>query len=73
MLLEALSDAEGTPREIVVLNAGAALYAAGVADSIGDGILRARAAISSGAAKRKLETFVATTQKLATKAAQQAP
>src|SRR3989475_8939912 len=73
MLLEALADAEGTPREIVVLNAGTALYAAGVADSIGDGIVRARAAISSGAAKRKLETFVATTLKLATKTAQQAP
>src|SRR6266550_6975473 len=69
MLLESLADAEGTPREIVVLNAGTALYAAGVADSIGDGIVRARAAISSGAAKRKLETFVATTLKLATKAA----
>jgi anthranilate phosphoribosyltransferase len=69
MLLEALSDAEGTPREITVLNAGTALYAAGVAESIADGILRARAALASGEAKRKLDEFVTTTQKLAPKSA----
>jgi len=69
MLEEALSGAEGTPREIVVLNAGAALYAAGVADSIADGILRARAAVESGEARRRLATFVALTQKLAPKPA----
>jgi len=67
MLLESLADVEGTPREIVVLNAGSALYAAGVADSIADGILRARTAIASGDAQRKLDAFVATTQKLASK------
>ena len=55
MLLEALSGADGTPREITVLNAGTALYTAGIADSIADGILRARAAIASGEAKRKLD------------------
>lgn len=66
MLLEALDNTEGTPREIVVLNAGAALYAANVAASIADGIEQARQAIVSGAAKRKLEQFVATTRKLAT-------
>jgi len=65
MLLESLADVEGTPREIVVLNAGSALYAAGVADSIADGILRARTAIASGDAQRKLDAFVATTRKLA--------
>ncbi|HTQ01761.1 MAG TPA: anthranilate phosphoribosyltransferase [Casimicrobiaceae bacterium] len=64
MVLEALSNVEGTPREIVTLNAATALYAANVARSIGDGIERARAAIASGAAKRKLDAFVATTQKL---------
>ena len=66
MVLEAVSNVEGTPREIVTLNAAAALYAANVARSIGDGIERARAALASGAAKRKLESFVATTQKLGT-------
>jgi anthranilate phosphoribosyltransferase len=65
MLLEALGNVEGTPREIVILNAGTALYAANVADSIVEGIERAREAIASGAAKRKLEQFVATTKKLA--------
>jgi anthranilate phosphoribosyltransferase len=65
MVLEALRGIEGTPREIVVLNAGTALYAAGVAQSIGDGIERARAAIASGAALRKLEAFVAATHSAA--------
>jgi len=69
MLQEALSGIEGTPREIVALNAGTALYTAGVAESIADGILRARAAIASGAARRKLDAFVALTQKLGTPAA----
>jgi anthranilate phosphoribosyltransferase len=67
MLLEALANTDGTPREIVVLNAGAALYAADVADSIADGIARARVAIASGEAKRKLDLFVTVTQKLAPK------
>ena len=68
MVLEALGNVDGTPREIVVLNAGTALYAAGIAESIAEGIDRARAAIASGAARRKLDQFVATTQKLGTKA-----
>ncbi len=63
MLLTALEGAEGTPREIVTFNAGVALYAADVADSIAEGIDQARAAIASGAARRKLDQFVATTQK----------
>ena len=65
MMLEALDDREGTPREIVVFNAGVALYAANVADSIGDGIARARSALASGAAKKKLVEFVEVTRKLA--------
>ena len=67
MIYEALDNAEGTPREIVVFNAGTALYAAGIAGSIAEGIERARESIASGAAKKKLEQFVATTQKLAGK------
>ena len=62
MVLEALSGVEGAPREIVVLNAGTALYAAGIADSIADGIVRARATIASGAAMRALDDFVAATR-----------
>jgi len=65
MVLEALSNVDGTPREIVVFNAGTALYAGGIAPSIAEGIARAREAIASGAAKRKLGEFVELTQKLA--------
>ena len=64
MVLEALANTEGTPREIVILNAGTALYAANVADSIAEGIERAREAVASGAARRKLDQFVAVTRKL---------
>jgi len=64
MVLEALSNVDGTPREIVVFNAATALYAAGVSPSIAEGIARARESIASGAAKKKLEQFVAATKKL---------
>ena len=64
MVLEALGGIEGTPREIVVLNAGTALYAAGIAESVADGIERARSAIASGAASRKLDEFVAATRSM---------
>ncbi len=57
MVLEALENKEGTPREIVTLNAGTALYAANVVGSIGDGILRAREVIASGAARSRLDAF----------------
>jgi anthranilate phosphoribosyltransferase len=63
MLLAALDDTPGLPREIVAFNSGAALYAAGVADSIADGIARARAAIASGAARARLDAFVAATRR----------
>ncbi len=65
MLLGALADEAGPARDIVLLNAGATLYAANVADSIGNGIERAREAIRSGAARAKLDQFVATTRALA--------
>jgi anthranilate phosphoribosyltransferase len=65
MLLEALDDVPGTARQIVILNAGAALYAANVVPSIEQGIERARDTIASGAARAKLYDFVRTTQRLA--------
>jgi anthranilate phosphoribosyltransferase len=65
MLLQALDDTDGLPREIVALNAGAALYVAGIAESIADGIARARVAIASGAALAKMEEFVGITRQLA--------
>jgi anthranilate phosphoribosyltransferase len=67
MLLEALGNVDGLPREIVALNAGAALYVAGLAADIGAGIERARAVIASGAALAKLEEFVGISRQLAGK------
>jgi anthranilate phosphoribosyltransferase len=59
-----LNDEAGPARDIVLLNAGAALYAANVAPSIADGISRARQALASGAARERLSRFVAITQSL---------
>ena len=57
-----LDNQPGAARDIVTLNAGAALYAANVAASIAEGVERARAAIASGAAKAKLAQFVTFSQ-----------
>src|SRR5690606_31536008 len=65
MVLEAITDAEGLPGRIVSLNAGAALHVAGVVDSIASGVELARATIASGAARAKLDAFVAATRELA--------
>ena len=62
MLHGVLDNVAGAPRDIVVLNAGAALYAANVASSIAGGIELAREALASGAAKAKLAQFAAFTQ-----------
>ena len=61
MLVGVLDGEPGAPRDIVLLNAGATLYAANVVDSIGIGIEKAREAIDSGAAKAKLGQLVAAT------------
>ena len=63
-MMEALRGGPGAASDIVALNAGTALYAAGVASSIEDGLARARTAVSSGAAIAKLEQFVRVTQQL---------
>ncbi|MFM2088420.1 MAG: anthranilate phosphoribosyltransferase [Pseudomonadota bacterium] len=63
-MLEALRGEPGAAADIVALNAGTALYAAGVASSIEDGLARARLAVSSGAALAKLDQFVQVTQQL---------
>lgn len=68
MLLAALENTAGPAREIICLNAGAAMYVANLADNIGDGIAKAREAIVSGAARAKVDQFVQCTQKLAGKA-----
>jgi len=65
LLMEAIDGKDGLPKEIVALNTGAALYTAGQAVSIADGIEQARAAMASGKARAKLDQFVATTRQLA--------
>jgi len=63
-MMEALSGEPGPAYDIVALNAGTALFAAGVAGSIEEGLKKARTAIESGAAKAKLQQFVDVTQQL---------
>ena len=64
MILAALSGQPGPAHNIVALNAGAAIYVSGVAPSMKAGVERARQTITSGAAKKKLDEFVAFTRAL---------
>ncbi len=65
MLQAVLENEAGPARDIVVLNAGVALYAANVAASMADGISLARDAVASGKALAKLHQFVTRTKELA--------
>jgi len=57
--VEAVLGGEAGPsRDVVILNAAAALYVSGVAGSLWDGVALARDALSSGAARRKLDQLV---------------
>ena len=58
MLLGVLNNQAGAAKDIVVLNAGVALYAANVAPTMAEGIVLARQAIESGAAKAKLDALI---------------
>ena len=62
IVLDTLNNRPTPAADIIALNAGAALYAAGKARSIADGLAQARAAIESGAARMKLDQFVGFTQ-----------
>jgi anthranilate phosphoribosyltransferase len=64
MIQAVLDNQPGPALNIVLLNAGAAIYVAGVAKTHEDGIERARKAVASGAAKAKLEAFVRFSQGL---------
>lgn len=64
MLRAVLDNQQGPALDIVALNAGAALYVAGVASDIGDGLARARAAIANGSARQRLQQYVETTRAL---------
>jgi anthranilate phosphoribosyltransferase len=59
----ALANEDGPVRDIVLLNAGAALYCAGVAADVSEGVRRAREAVASGKAMARLSQFVACTQR----------
>jgi anthranilate phosphoribosyltransferase len=60
----ALANEDGPVRDVVLLNAGAALYCAGVAASVGEGVKRAREAVASGKAMAKLSQFVSVSNRL---------
>jgi anthranilate phosphoribosyltransferase len=62
LVQSALSGEPGPARDIVLLNAAAAIYAAGVVDSLADGVAAARAAIDDGAALTRLTRLAALTQ-----------
>jgi len=59
MVLEVLSGKDGPARDIVLLNAGAAIYVAGIAESLAAGIEKAKQVIDSGAALEKLNQLKA--------------
>jgi anthranilate phosphoribosyltransferase len=62
MMLGALDNAETAARDIVALNAGASIYVAGLAPTLREGVALALQTIRSGAARRKVDEFVAATQ-----------
>jgi anthranilate phosphoribosyltransferase len=59
MMISVLDNQPGAARDIVALNAGVALYAANVTNTMAEGIKRARAVIASGQAKAKMQSLVA--------------
>jgi anthranilate phosphoribosyltransferase len=59
----ALANEDGPVRDVVLLNAGAALHCAGVAASVGEGVKRAREAVATGAALAKLSQWVEATNR----------
>ncbi|MEW8195284.1 MAG: anthranilate phosphoribosyltransferase, partial [Candidatus Thiodiazotropha sp.] len=62
MIRGVLEDNPGPARDIVVFNAGAAIYTAGLAENLQDGIGRANHAITSGEARNRLDRLVVLTQ-----------
>jgi anthranilate phosphoribosyltransferase len=58
MLLAVLDNQPGPARDIVCLNAGAAIYVAGLSASLSEGVRRAGEAVAGGAARNKLEQLI---------------
>ncbi|MGH8772895.1 MAG: anthranilate phosphoribosyltransferase [Burkholderiales bacterium] len=66
LLLSVLDNEAGPARDIVLMNAGAAIYAAGAAQTIARGIERAARAVESGGAKEKLRALIKLTNQFKT-------
>ncbi|HMV40622.1 anthranilate phosphoribosyltransferase [Plasticicumulans sp.] len=64
LIRRVLADEAGPARDIVVLNAGAAIHVAGLAATLAEGVARAQAVIASGAAAGKLDQLVSCTRRL---------
>jgi anthranilate phosphoribosyltransferase len=63
--VERVLDGErGPARDVVLLNAGAALYMAGLAETIQDGIQRAADELDSGRTRAKIDAVVAASQRI---------
>lgn len=62
MLLGVMDDRPGAARDIVQLNAGAAIYVAGLTDSLAAGVQRAADTLASGAARAKLQALIKASQ-----------
>ena len=60
MLMNVMDNQAGAARDIVLLNAGAAIYVAGLSDTLGNGVKRAAEIVASGLAKNKLQQLVQT-------------
>jgi anthranilate phosphoribosyltransferase len=58
MLETVMNNQPGAARDIVLLNAGAAIYVSGIAATLAEGVVKATAVITSGSAKQKLEQLV---------------
>jgi anthranilate phosphoribosyltransferase len=64
MLLDVLNGKPGAARDIVMLNAGAAIYTAGITSDLWGGVTKAREMIETGAAKKKLDQLVGFTSSI---------
>jgi len=60
-----LDNTPGPALDIVLLNAGAAIYVAGLALSLEEGVQKASAVIENGSARARLASLIATSQRLA--------
>jgi anthranilate phosphoribosyltransferase len=65
MLNAVLNNESGAAKDIVLLNAGAAIYAANLTNSLAEGITKANEVIANGTAKQKFQDFIAYTKTFA--------